>query len=107
MRAVYRKLDNGLPSHWQGLGYTIWQVEMHNTAEAPGFPLGVAWVWVHDDGSAILEYIQVADRWRRRGIGKSLIRSIRAKWPGVNLGEPISPEGECLLRSVTRPAVAA
>jgi hypothetical protein len=54
---------------------------------------------IQESGKCIakLNYIVVADQWRRQGFGRQLLNACRQRWPGIMFADPISPEGEALL----------
>ena len=54
-----------------------------------------------DGTAAQLNFILVADQWRRQGVATSLITACRIRWPALQLTGPMDKAGEGLLRSRT------
>jgi GNAT superfamily N-acetyltransferase len=61
------------------------------------FPIGTAYVVAIPGVGAQLNYILVADQWRRRGIAHRLIEECRRKWPGMQATNPMNAQAEKLL----------
>src|SRR5262245_51554342 len=103
---LFRNLGVKVPPGW--LAGATWQVEFYPPGDR-GFPSGVAWVFVPpgrqkvEPGDIYLKYIIVADDQRREGIATRLVEAIRARWPGVSLGQPISRAGAALWRKFRPP----
>jgi len=98
---LFRQLNDPIPPDWiPGLH---WQVEYHDDACDCSYPLGIAWVSAplpSDYGNANVDYVQVADHERRKGIATALIAACRERWPGLWLTDAISEAGEGLLAKV-------
>ena len=94
---LFRRLDDPVPREWEpGLH---WQVEYHDDQWDVTYPLGVAWVTACDL-CVYLDYVQVADHHRRRGIATALIAACGERWPNIILTDPISEAGAGLLAAV-------
>lgn len=92
---VFRQVDEPYPDK-----EVHWNVEFFSDDPPEvGFPVGFAF-FVVVQGTAQLNYILVADQWRKRGIAKELIRGCRKRWPNMQFTSAMGPEGEALLRSV-------
>ena len=80
-----------------------WHVECYDD-EAPGrgkmFPVGIAYVREVLNRGAQLQFVFVADEWRRRGFGKQLLLAAKDRWPSLSWTSAMGPEGAALLESV-------
>jgi hypothetical protein len=63
------------------------------------FPVGIAYVAVIEP-NAQLNFIFVADQWRRQGFATELICAIRERWPNVVSTLGLDGMGESLLMAV-------
>lgn len=104
---VFRQLrlvDGPLPIGWSS--HLHWYVEAHDDDGLMSYPLGVAYVSAHPGMlqtlgcSALIDYIQVADHMRRKGVARTLIEACIARWPDIRTTEPISTGGEALIRAL-------
>jgi len=68
-----------------------WHVEYYEE-EGTMFPVGTAYVVVIPETAAQLNFVLVADQWRRRGIGSKLVEACREKWPNIVLTETMEFE---------------
>jgi len=92
----------------------LWRIEAVDERDVDLYPLGVAYVNVYANvvdatGSRLpmLQFVQVADHCRRRGVGLALLKACRHRWPNIEFGTAISPEGERLLKAAQREGVTA
>lgn len=81
----------------------FWHVEYYDEPYSHLFPSAVAYL-MEDTSSGIahLNFIFVADLWRRRGIGREMLQAIMKRWPKPNLRwtKGMDEAGQGLLRSV-------
>ncbi len=77
----------------------FWHVECYSD-EGRMFPVGVAYVVEVGNRAAQLQFILVADQWRRQGFGKQLLSAIKDRWPFLTWTSAMGPEGAALLESV-------
>jgi len=61
------------------------------------FPVGTAYVIANDTGLAQMNFIFVADQWRKRGHGKRLVDSIKERWPKLTATSAMGNLGKRLL----------
>lgn len=79
---------------------TYWHVEAYSP-EGNQFPVGTAYVKsIEENQFAQLDFILVADHWRRQGFGTRLTRAIRERWPNAVSTGPIDNAGKGLLQSI-------
>lgn len=74
------------------------RVEIYSE-EGNMFPVGTAHVVVIH-GAAQLNFIIVADQWRRQGFGKELILAVKGRWPQLTATSGMDEMGEGLLNAV-------
>lgn len=74
-RIEFRKVREDGPA-------VYWYVEAY--AESDMFPVGTAYV-VEVAGHAQLNFIFVADQWRRCGFGRSIVEAVRERWPAFQI----------------------
>jgi GNAT superfamily N-acetyltransferase len=67
----------------------FWYVEAYKGGRM--FPVGTAYV-VAVGNVAQLNFILVADQWRRQGVGTALINAIRDRWPDYQATLPMGDE---------------
>lgn len=77
----------------------FWHVECYNDDENCMFPVGVAYVIAMGNRAAQLQFILVADQWRRQGFGKQLLQAIKDRWPFLTWTSAMGPQGAALLES--------
>jgi GNAT superfamily N-acetyltransferase len=64
------------------------------------FPVGIAYVVeVVQCEVAQMNFILVADDWRRKGIARAILTAIKLRWPAVTATRSMGPAGEALLKS--------
>lgn len=91
----FRQVD--YPNHPTGI---YWQVEWfpeHHPYRTTDFPAGLAFVMAMPGQGAQLNFIFVADQWRRQGGASAMIAACRQRWPGLMFTHGMGPEGEGLL----------
>lgn len=82
----YPGKDNGI----------FWHVEFFLDDEPQTFPVGTAYA-VATGGAAQLNFILVADGWRRKGIGARLVEACQQRWPNLQYTSAMSESGEGLI----------
>lgn len=101
---LFRQIMGNKPCNW--MDGMHWYVEYHAAHLDMPFPLGVAYVTVppeqHRDitGGPFIDFILVADQWRREGIASALVEACRRRWPDLWLTDAISESGAAFLRSM-------
>jgi len=81
----------------------FWHIEHYDEPFSKLFPSAVAYVMEDVSfGIAHLNFIFVADLWRRQGIGREMLQAIMKRWPQPNLRwiKGMDEAGQGLLRSV-------
>jgi len=73
-----------VPSFRKSEPFKEWHVEYYNEDENTMFPVGTAYVVILET-TVQLNFILVADQWRRRGIGRQLVEACRKRWPNIQL----------------------
>jgi hypothetical protein len=63
------------------------------------FPIGIAYVAEVPSVTAQLQFIFVADQWRKHGVAKSLVSAVKLRWPGVVPTFAMDERGTALLSS--------
>jgi ribosomal protein S18 acetylase RimI-like enzyme len=76
-----------------------WCVEYYDDAGTM-FPVGMVWVAEIVGVGAQMSFVLVADEWRRNGIGKMLMESVKSRWPNIVATGPMGDSGKALLDSV-------
>jgi len=79
---------------------SYWYVEVFCN-EGKQFPVGTAYIKSIDEmGFAQLDFVLVADQYRRQGVGTRLCGAIRERWPNAVSTGPIDAQGDGLLRAI-------
>lgn len=101
---IFRQLAAPIPDGW--VAGVRWTVEAYpaGVCDLP-YPCGTAWVsdYPAPEGReklTSLDFILVADQFRREGVGKALYEAILARWPGVFVTDAISKSGDAFLDGV-------
>ena len=76
-----------------------WCVEYYDDVGTM-FPVGMVWVAEIVGVGAQVSFVLVADEWRRNGIGKMLMESVKSRWPNIVVTGPMGDSGKALLDSV-------
>lgn len=79
---------------------TFWNVEAYPEG-IKTFPVATAYV-VEVRGTAFLNFILVADQWRRLGYGTSVIDAIRERWPDFQSTGPMDEDVSLKFAITTR-----
>lgn len=82
--------------HWQASLY----LDDHGRLT---YPAAIAWISDFSDAPTplvSLDFVLVADHFRRKGYATALIRECELRWPDIWLTDPISEAGEALLESI-------
>jgi len=112
LEAVFLQTDPpGLVAgiHWQA---SLWLTDFRDAGAVgpPPYPVAVAWLTdfrrVPGLDCVLLDFILVPDHRRRSGYAAALVAACRDRWPGLDLTDPISPEGEALAASLGAPGGA-
>jgi len=88
-REVKRESINNLSVTW-------WHVEIYDD-QGRQFPVGVAYVKQFGPLDAQLDFIVIADAWRRQGFAERLMHAIKSRWPNAYATQAMSEEGQRLL----------
>jgi len=106
---VFRQLNDPVPAGWAPGVH--WQVEAYPTNADVGHPLGICWIsdqsvrrppdWRGDEFPPSIDYVLVADPYRRKGIATRLVQACQERWPDLDIGEASSEAGQALLESLT------
>ena len=100
---LFRPIYTPLPQGWRS-GH--WQVEAHrsNGVEAWWAPVGIAWLNYVAPRimQPVVDYVLVADQFRRQGVAVRLLAAIFERWPDALLTDPISPAGARLVSAFER-----
>jgi GNAT superfamily N-acetyltransferase len=105
---LFRRIDEPVPVYWTpGIH---WQVEAHVFGTEFPFPAGLCWVsdssplrpadWSGPEFPPVLDFILVADHFRRRGVARALVRTCRRRWPGLWLTDAVSTSGAAFLATL-------
>jgi hypothetical protein len=66
------------------------------------FPIGTAYVVAPPETTAAqLDFVLVADQWRKEGVARELIKACQERWPGLQYTGPMDEAGDKLLRVAT------
>ena len=80
-----------------------WHLEVYDD-EAPNegtmFPVGIAYVVEMPNRGAQLQFVFVADQWRRQGFGRQLVQAAKDRWPFLTWTSSMGVEGTALLNAV-------
>jgi GNAT superfamily N-acetyltransferase len=105
---VFRTLNVPVPAAWAPGVH--WQVEAYPVDIEYGHPLGICWVsdqsvrrppdWRGGEFPPSIDYVLVADPYRRKGIATHLIQACQERWPTLDIGEAVSEAGQALLESL-------
>lgn len=84
--------------HPRNTSATFWYVEYYDD-EMPAqmFPVGTAYA-VTLRKTAQLNFVLVADQWRRKGIAEALLNACRKRWPDLQYTSGMDRAGKALLR---------
>ena len=82
-----------------------WYVEyFDDDPDQMTFPVGTAYVTAIPDGSAAqVNFVLVADQWRRTGIASALIKACRDRWPKLAMTPGMDTAGKALYRELIGP----
>lgn len=95
----FRQIDEPLPPGW--VPRVHWQVECYDGAGRLPYPMGTAWVSDFDGVDCVtLDYVLVADWYRRQGVATLLVQECRQRWPNIHIAEPLTADGVKLLASL-------
>lgn len=104
MQIIFRRLDDNIPHGW--VAGIRWIVEAYpdGACNLP-FPMGQAWVSDYTPKGdhcnlTSLDFILVADQYRRHGVAKELYKVILERWPNIIVTDAISKSGEGFLNNV-------
>src|SRR4051812_29926638 len=106
LKFIFRQIHGPRPETW--MAGLHWYVEAHDVAHDMAYPVGICFVSAHADmkltmgHEAMVDYLLVDDRYRRRGVATALIAAITERWPTIDLGEAVTVAGEALLSSQRR-----
>lgn len=105
---LFRRMDEPVPAYW--MPGIHWQVEAHVCGAEFPFPAGLCWVsdpsplrqadWSGTEFPPTLDFILVADHFRRRGVGKALVRACHRRWPTLWLTDAVSTSGAAFLAAL-------
>ena len=105
---LFRQLNEEVPYNW--IAGMHWYIEWHDDVIDRSFPLGIGFCTIappepQGTGPAFLDFLLVADPFRRKGIATAIIEAARKRWPHIQLTGAVSTGGSALLRSLPRTEV--
>ena len=79
----------------------FWRVEVVTPGDEAFYPMAVAYVNRYSkNGLIVLQLVVTPEHLRRKGYAKVLLRACQQRWPTIDLGDAITPEGAALLKTM-------
>lgn len=95
---LFRKIGTPRASDWGDEVPSIerWHIEAYDP-EWTVIPIGLMVVVTQSDFSPIVMYLWVIEKYRRKGVGTSLLNAARKRWAHLSLTDDTTPSGRKFL----------